>query len=1442
MIHQLITLSVRNKLLVGAAVLAIAGIGLWSLQHLPLDAVPDITNNQVQVVTTSPSLAAEEVEQFITTPVELSMANLPDVTEIRSISRYGLSVVTIVFKESVPLLDTRQYVREQIGIAMEQIPVGFGQPELMPITTGLGEIYQYVLEVQPGYESRYSPMELRTIQDWIVKRQLAGIEGIIEISSFGGYLKQYEVSIDPVSLQAFELSLSDVFQALERNNQNSGGSSIDKTTNAWYIRTEGMVSGTEDIERIVVGHTNGLPVLIRDVARVILGSPKRLGGMTMDGKGEAVGGITLMLKGANSSEAIAQVQKRVEEVQKSLPEGIKLYPYLDRSTLISKAIATVRTNLLEGGLIVIIVLFLLLGNLRAGLIVASVIPLSLLFAIILMRQFGISANLMSLGAIDFGIVVDGAVIVVEGVLHTLVAGYAGRELSRRELEGVVINSSGSLFRSAVFGVFIILVVFVPVLTLTGIEGKMFRPMALTLSFTLLGALLLSLTYVPVALTLVLPRKINDKKTVSDRFIASLQKLYAPVLRGALRHPYAVLATAVGLMIGAGVLFSRMGSEFIPTLEEGDLAMQMTIPPGSSLNESMRSTTKAENILRSEFPEVLHVVSKIGTAEVPTDPMAIEDADIMIILKDRGEWVSAASREELVEKMKEALSVITGASFEFTQPIQLRFNELMTGAKTDLAIRVFGDDHQTLKRLGDRIGELIQDVPGAADIKVEQTDGLPQLKVIYDRDKLAEHGVSIDELNLTIRAAYAGEKAGIVLEGQRTFDLVVRLNEGARSELDLDQLFVTSVSGATIPLSELARVEYREAPMQISRENASRRITIGVNVRNRDIAGLVDEIQGILDAKLDLPPGYLVRYGGTFENLERARSRLLVAVPAALALILLLLYLAFGQIGHALIIFTGVPLAAIGGIAALWLRDMPFSISAGIGFIALFGVSVLNGIVLISSVNSLRQSTVGEPLDRIIEKAGLSRLRPVLMTATVAALGFIPMALSTTNGAEVQRPLATVVIGGLITATILTLVVLPVLYKLTNSLRLTGPSSKAALAVLLLVVLPALMHAQPEALPILTEQQALEQALANHPGLTESRYAEQIAGLSADAIRELPPTQIQVGYGQFDGTLLDYSVQITQGLGNKPANTVRRSIGAQDLAMATSQTRQLTQQIALDVRRAWQHWVFRSALADLAEEQFMRYDSLSEMTARQFQSGAISALEKQLADQSALNARAVWLSAQNDQRNARIELERLGYLSCDGLESPPPAPLILPMAPTGGPNQLHTETWDILSRQAGLQGELMEKLLLPEFSVSYLNLSLRPEVPLHGVYLGVDVPLTNRGAFQARKNQYQIRQAVSQQQKLQVIHNLQKRYDGLVRQRDALSAQLDELTRALDPAADSILSSARLQLEEGAIPFFDYTRIAETHLQTRRLRLETLYSYNITLLEILYLTAEAASAQ
>jgi cobalt-zinc-cadmium resistance protein CzcA len=763
MIETLIRFSVKQKLIIFLLLGGMVGMGIWSVQQLPIDAVPDITNNQVQVVTVSNSLAPQEVEQFITYPVEVAMANIPNVIEIRSISRFGLSVVTIVFEDFVPILEARQFVKEQIGIAEQEIPQELGRPELMPITTGLGEIYQYVLQVKPGYEHEYDAMKLRTIQDWIVKRQLAGISGIIEVSSFGGYLKQYEVAIDPFTLQSYRLSIQDVFDALAKNNQNSGGSYIEKATNAYYIRTEGLVRSEEDIGNIVLDNREGIPVLIKDVAKVQLGSPKRFGAMTMDGLGEAVGGITLMLKGANSSEAIVNVRERVEEVKKSLPEGIELYPYLDRADLVAKTISTVEHNLLEGGLIVIIVLILLLGNWRAGIIVASIIPLAMLFALILMRFFGVSANLMSLGAIDFGIVVDGAVIIVEGVLFALTTKYAGQKLSQQQLDGEIIDASAKLFRSAVFGVFIILVVFIPIMTLTGIEGKMFRPMAFTFSFVVLGALILSLTYVPAMSALILPKKIKEENSLSDKLINAIKSIYKPTLKAAMRLPYVVLALAIAIFIGAIVLFRSMGAEFIPTLEEGDLAMQMTIQPGSSLEESVRTATKAEAVLLEHFPEVEHVVSKIGTAEVPTDPMAIEDGDIMIILKEKEEWTSATDREELVEKMKEKLEVVAGASFEFTQPIQLRFNELMTGAKTDIAVKVFGENTETLKDIADRAAVIIRDIQGAADVKVEQTEGLPQLKIDFNRAKIAEYGLDIEKLNTLVRMAYAGESAGIVFE-------------------------------------------------------------------------------------------------------------------------------------------------------------------------------------------------------------------------------------------------------------------------------------------------------------------------------------------------------------------------------------------------------------------------------------------------------------------------------------------------------------------------------------------------------------------------------------------------------------------------------------------------------------------------------------------------------
>ena len=1024
MFEKIISFSVHNRAVVLILLTFLIGGGLYSLRQLPLDAVPDITNNQVQVVTTAPSLAPEEVERFITYPLEMSMGYIPQVIEVRSISKFGLSILTIVFEEEVDMLDARQLVQEQINIAREDIPSGMGVPELMPITTGLGEVYQYTLQVDSPYRSQYSLTELRSIQDWIVNRQFTGTPGLVEVSSFGGYLKQYEVSADPLKLRQYGLSLNDLSDALASANQNSGAGLIQQGENSFYIRTEGMLTNEREIGEVVVSHSGSTPVLVRNVAEVRIGHAPRFGAMSMDGQGEVVGGITLMLRGANSSKVIAQVQQRAEKIRRSLPAGVNLVPYLDRSDLVGRTIRTVATNLIEGGLVVIFVLVIFLGNLRSGLLVASIIPLSMLFAFIMMRLFGVSANLMSLGAIDFGIVVDGAVIIVEHILF-MIHRKPGI-LKSREFDAFVARKSGEIYRSAAFGVLIILVVFIPVLSLEGIEGKMFRPMAQTFGFVILGAMLLSLTYVPAMSAIIFRRGWGYDLAFSDRMMKTLKAWYEPVLRGALRLRLLVIGIAVALVVAAVLIFTRMGQEFLPQLEEGDLAVQMTLPTGSGLSESLRFAGKVEKRLLDEFPEVLHVVTKIGAAEIPTDPMSVEQADVMVILKPKSDWVSADNREQLSAMMKESLGVFRGLSFEFTQPIQLRFNELMTGSKADIAIKIFGEDTEELSRLGQRAEALIRDIEGVGDAQTEQTSGLPQLRIKVDRTNLARYGISSDEVQRIIRTAYSGERAGYIFEGERRFDLVVRLRPDSREYPDLSDLFTESASGNLIPLNQLAEISMERGPAQISRDQTQRRINVGVNVRQRDMASVVEDIRKRLDAELALPPGYSIRYGGEFENLQSAKQRLAVAVPVALILILVLLNFAFGSAKLALLIFASVPLSLIGGITALWLRDLPFSISAGIGFITLFGVSVLNGIVLINHFEELRKK--GQHSSPVVA-GSLDRLRPVLTTAVTTIVGFLPMALSTSAGAEVQRPLATVVIGGLVSATLLTLLVLPVLYHM-----------------------------------------------------------------------------------------------------------------------------------------------------------------------------------------------------------------------------------------------------------------------------------------------------------------------------------------------------------------------------------------------------------------------------
>lgn len=1030
MLHGIISFSIRNKVIVGMLTIALIIWGSYSLKQLPIDAVPDITNNQVQIITVSPTLAAPEIERLVTFPVEQTMATIPEIVEMRSISRFGLSVVTVVFEEDTDIYWARQQVNERLNQAQDQIPAGAGSPEIGPLSTGLSEIYQYVLRAKPGFEKKYDAMELRTIQDWIVRRQLIGTPGIADISSFGGYVKQYEVAIDPVKLRSMNISISQVFDALEKNNQNTGGAYIERKPNAYFIRSEGLVQTLDDIRQIVVKNTsNGLPVLMEDVGTIQFGSAARYGALTYNNTGEAVGGVVLMLKGANSSQVIAKVKDRIEQIRKTLPEGVEIEAFLDRTRLVNNAINTVVTNLAEGALIVVFVLVLLLGNFRAGLIVASVIPLAMLFAIAMMNLFGVSGNLMSLGALDFGLIVDGAVIIVEATMHHLGLSSITRKLSQREMDEEVEHSASSMMRSAAFGQIIILIVYLPILSLVGIEGKMFKPMAQTVSFAILGALILSITYVPMISALLLSKKTGHQPNFSDKIIAFAKRVYQPVIHSALKHRIITIAVSVLLLAISLIVFLRMGGEFIPTLDEGDFAVETRLITGSSLSESIEVNVKTADVLIKNFPEVDAVIGKIGTSEIPTDPMSIEVTDLIITLKEKDEWVTAGNREELADKMLAKLEAeLPGVMYGFQQPIQLRTNELMTGAKQDVVIKVYGEDLNLLAKYGEQIGKLAQEVEGAEDVFVEPIGGLPQIVVKWNRQRLAQFGLSMDEVNRVLRTGFAGEVAGLVFENEKKFELVVRLlNTNRKNISDVKNLFVITQAGVQVPLEQLADISLTIGANQIQRDDAKRRIVVGFNVRGRDVESIVKELNELITAQVKFEPGYYTTYGGSFKNLEEAKQRLVVAVPLALVLIFLLLYFTFHSFRHSLLIFTAIPLSAIGGVFALWLRDMPFSISAGVGFIALFGVAVLNGIVLIAEFNNLKKK--GLAINDVVTQGTQVRLRPVLMTALVASLGFLPMALSQGSGAEVQRPLATVVIGGLITATLLTLVVLPVLYTL-----------------------------------------------------------------------------------------------------------------------------------------------------------------------------------------------------------------------------------------------------------------------------------------------------------------------------------------------------------------------------------------------------------------------------
>ena len=1020
MINGLIRFAVSQRLLVLLMVLIMAGAGLYSLINLPIDAVPDVTNVQVQVLTAAPSLAPLEIERQITFPVEVAMSGLPDIEEIRSVSKFGLSAVTVVFHDSVDTYFARQLVLERLSQAREQIPENIGSPEMGPISTGLGEIYQYELKADKG--SGYDATALRTIQDWSVRRQLLGVPGVTEVNSFGGYEKQYQVRLDPAKLQSYSLSLRDVVAAVTQNNANVGGAYIEHGSEQYLLRGIGLVASPEDIGNIIVKTgQEGIPVYVRDLGEIVTGATVRQGAVTADGEGEIVAGIAMMLKGENSRTVVDRVKERVEQVKKTLPQGVQLVPFYDRTELVNRTIWTVAKNLIEGAILVIVVLILLLGNWRGSLLVATIIPLSMLFAAILMRVFNVSGNLMSLGALDFGLIVDGAVVMVENTVRRRAeAQHAG---SHERPERTILDACTEVGRPVVFAVAIIMIVYLPILSLTGIEGKMFKPMALTVVFALLGSLILSLTYVPAAMTFLLRGHVSEKESF---LIRVAKRWYRPALTFMHTNRLPAIAAATILVVISAILFPFLGSEFIPRLDEGSLAVQVQQLPSVSLTQSVKTTTDVEKVLK-RFPEVTKVVSKTGRAEVATDPMSIDFSDLYIELKPPSEWTTTHSKVELVEKMAKALEDgVPNASFSFSQPIELRVSELISGVRSDIAIKLFGDDLDALKKSADEISRAVSQVPGAEDVKVEATTGLPQLQIKPDRAAIARYGINVGDVNELVESIVAGKEAGVVYEGEQRFNLVVRLEDEMSRDIEtIKGLFVPAPNGARVPLSQLADIQLVEGPAQISREDTRRRIGVELNVRGRDIGSFVTEAQKKIEQEVKLPPGYYVTWGGTFENLQRASARLLIVVPLALFLIFVLLFTTFGSVRQALLIYTGIPFAIVGGIFALFLRGMPFSISAGVGFIALFGVAVLNGVVMVSYINKLREE--GKSVADAVREGAEIRLRPVLMTALVASLGFIPMAIATSAGAEVQRPLATVVIGGLITSTLLTLLILPTLY-------------------------------------------------------------------------------------------------------------------------------------------------------------------------------------------------------------------------------------------------------------------------------------------------------------------------------------------------------------------------------------------------------------------------------
>lgn len=1440
MLDKIIQYSIHHKLIVLLFSAGVVGFGLYALSEIPIGAVPDVTNNQVQIITTSRNLATEDVEKFLTYPVELEMANLPEVKEIRSISKFGLSVVTVVFNDNIGTYLPRQLIAEKIKAAEEKIPSGFGQPFMGPITTGLGEIYQYVIEVDSAHRNLYTLSDVRTIQDWVVKRQLSGIPGVVEVNTWGGYLKQYEVALNPEKLRSLNISVSETFSALEKNNSVAGGGYIEKTNQTYFIRGEGLVGSLEDIENIVIERRDGTPVFIKDVAKVGFGHATRFGAITGNGEGEKVLGQVMMLKGANSKAVIDAVKERVAQISPSLPPGIYINPFLERSELIEKTTFTIAENLILGCLIVIFVVVLLLGNIRSGLVVASVIPMCLLFALSLMYIFGVDANLMSLGAIDFGIIIDGAVIIVEFIAFKITSERTKLfSLPKAERQNFIDNithlGASKMMHSAVFGQLIIIIVFIPILSLVGVEGKMFQPMALVFCFALIGAMIMCFTYVPVMASMFIKPSDPDKKTISSRLITFLEEMYKPTMAWALKSKQIVLGLAVILLVLVAFLFTRMGGEFVPTLDEGDFVIQPVLKTGTSLSKTTETTTRIEAILK-RFPEVEQVVSRIGAAEVPTDPMSMEESDVIIKLRPRGEWVSAESKDELADKFKEALAEIPGVEFEFTQPIEMRFNELITGVRADLAIKIFGEDLDILYKKALEVQKAIQPIEGAADIIVEKVAGLPQMSVKYDRQKIAKYGLNVEDLNSIITMGFAGKSAGTVFEGEKQFDLVVRFDDEHRQDIeDIETATIQLPNGNQLPLREFASITYTKGPAKISRDNTKRRIVVGVNVRNRDLESVVKDVQEAINKEVQLPTGYTIDYGGQFENLRTARERLMIAVPIALVLIFILLYFAFDSVKEALIIYSAIPMSAVGGVLLLYIRDLPFSISAGVGFIALFGIAVLNGIVLIEEFKELKAKGIDDINKRIL-MGTKNRLRPVLLTASAAALGFLPMAISTSAGAEVQRPLATVVVGGLISATALTLIVLPVLYAIFDRkghlpvLKVPGK----VMSIFLLLFIPMWGFSQAQ---VISSKQAVEIALQNNLGLVASSQKVDQSKQLIKSAYDIPKTEIYYNKDNNNIAPNDLPLNvwgIRQSIQFPTVYGAQRKVMEGKSELVNDQYLMDKYNVTFQVSKAYHDIVYWQEMYTNYQYLDSLYTTFENAANRKFDQGESNYLEKLTAD-----TKRKEISLQSAQIKERIqkayivlnEWLQTGTPYIVGVQVLERIPILAPDTSAHPVLRYYEDALSLSESELTFQ----KQSLLPDFNIALFHgINNGPGTnAFSGFEAGVAIPIW-LGANKSKMAAIKTDALILASEKANFKAQMTARYLSLLSDIRSYEEGLIYYESVGKNRSEETLFHAVKAFQNGEINYLQYIQLLENAVDIEINYLNTLFQYNHTALEINYL--------